>query len=242
MQSSARQISSSSSSQGPSIGGEGLGDKARAQYGEDDEEETTVIKYADIKESISDMVEMDSVVQLPLISWTQIENEFNAKYAEIFLGRNAKAHFDFLNEIVDGAKERWRPIQLLDAVLCAVYEKRPTDHRSSRRVFEHHESFQDSILRAMECAYEEAYGMQRGKVHPAASLIKGPSCGILCDIRPPWSNFTQMRNQFLNHNPGSVEAAMSKGSAKKKGYMKRREIIGWFPALHAACVCVFIIR
>lgn len=168
------------------------------------------------------------LVQLPLISWTLIENEFNAQYTKVFLGRNSKAHFDFLNEIIDGAKERWRTVQLLDALLCLVYGSRPMDHRSNRRIFEHHEVFRDAVLKAMEAAYDEAYGIRAGHVLPAGSVIKGISQGILCDIRPPWTDFATLRTTFLAQTERSAAAAGfdSEGRHKGKGFLRRQEIIG----------------
>ena len=168
------------------------------------------------------------LVQLPLISWTLIENEFNAQYTKVFLGRNSKAHFDFLNEIVDGAKERWRSVQLLDALLCLVYGSRPTDHRSNRRIFEHHEVFRDAVLKAMEAAYDEAYGIRAGHVLPAGSIIKGISQGILCDIRPPWTDFATLRTAFLSQTERSAASAGfdTESRHKGKGFLRRQEIIG----------------
>ena len=168
------------------------------------------------------------LVQLPLISWTLIENEFNAQYTKVFLGRNSKAHFDFLNEIVDGAKERWRTVQLLDALLCLVYGSRPTDHRSNRRIFEHHEVFRDAVLKAMEAAYDEAYGIRAGHVLPAGSIIKGISQGILCDIRPPWTDFATLRTAFLSQTERSAASAGfdTESRHKGKGFLRRQEIIG----------------
>lgn len=102
-------------------------------------------------------------MKLPRLSWAKIEEEFNARFSKIFMARNAKAHFDFLTEIVDGAKERWRSLQLLDAVLCAVYCCRPLDYRSVRRNFEHHDAFQEAVMKAMEIAIEESLSQEKGE-------------------------------------------------------------------------------
>lgn len=174
----------------------------------------------------------NEAIQLPMISWNLIENEFNTRYSKVFFGRNAKAHFDFMNEIIEGAKERWRPLQLLDALLCAVYQKKPADHRSYRRMFEHHDALRDSVLKALEACYDEAYGIRRGHLRPAAADIQGISYGILCDIRPPWKQFDTLKSIFLNHSIDGKDSDVVEDNRpvvdpkKRKGYMKRKEISG----------------
>jgi len=174
-----------------------------------------------------------TAIQLPLISWTLVENEFNTHFSRIFLGRNAKAHFDFLGEVVDGAKERWRSFQLLDALLCAVYNDPavPTTGatRNTRRVFEHHEVFRHSVVKAIEAGYDEAYGLRKGHIHHSASNITGISCGILSDIRPPWNDFETLKLVFMSH---SIEKgrersiSQSANQKRRKGFTKRKDIAG----------------
>ena len=174
----------------------------------------------------------DKTVQLPLLSWTLIENEFNVRFSKVFMGRNAKAYFDFIGDMVDGAKERWRSIQMLDALLCAVYNIRPQDipRAGHRRLFEHHDVFRHSVLKAMEAAYDDAYGIRKGQIHPSANNVTGVSCGILCDIRAPWADADALKSVFLAHTTDSArtdgDRSSHNESKRRKGFAKRKEIIG----------------
>jgi hypothetical protein len=54
------------------------------------------------------------------LSWAFIVNQFEEKYNDVYLGKNVKAHFDYCQDIIDGAKERWRTLLLIDAIVCSL--------------------------------------------------------------------------------------------------------------------------
>jgi hypothetical protein len=64
---------------------------------------------------------------LTTLSWASIVDDFNSRYDEVYMNRDAKAHFDYCNEVIDGAKKRWRMLLLLDAIACNLSGVTPED-------------------------------------------------------------------------------------------------------------------
>ena len=68
-------------------------------------------------------------IHMAQLSWSLIVRHFEERYDEVYMHRDVKAHFDFSNEVIDGAKERWRTLILLDAIACCMSKRDPNELR-----------------------------------------------------------------------------------------------------------------
>lgn len=75
------------------------------------------------------------------VSMLRIMQIFHQKYDSAYSQSSSKLHLDFEPTVIDGPRERWRSIALLDAILCLL-SPNPNEYESKKRKFN-----QCSVLR-----------------------------------------------------------------------------------------------
>lgn len=76
----------------------------------------------DRNERIEDSIHTPILQQTIKVSWKDILSKFSSRYDSVYMTKDRKAHFDCLNLVVDGAKERWKDLLLLDAIIAFTKE------------------------------------------------------------------------------------------------------------------------
>jgi len=87
------------------------------------------------------------------VSWNSIVNEFDSKYDSVFQTSSSKAHFDLTGMVIDGPKDRWRHILLLDTLLCICSKLQVDEQDSRKRKFNQYAIFRVSVVNACSKAY-----------------------------------------------------------------------------------------
>lgn len=128
------------------------------------------------------------------ISWIRIIDEFYKKYDSVFKDSVCKAHFDFIfGLVVDGPKEGWKPVILLDVLFC-IFNDSNYRNATARRRFKQYNAFRESVMTACSEA------MINELVHQNNSLdqeLDSTKCNIV-DIPDMWRSNDALKLYFDN--------------------------------------------
>lgn len=162
-------------------------------------------------DSLSEVIsEAESQRKILLVSWSDVVTVFDREFDKVFLSKNSKARFDMSDIIVDGAKQNWSALLLLDAVLCLLSKKHPQDHRSNRRVFDQHR-----MLRFC-CRSEYLSRLERAKAAEAAMNKDQETSSVqVLESNGKTGNADSTSSDFplkFEHNEGITSFPPSQGS------------------------------
>jgi len=147
------------------------------------------------------------------ISWESIIHEFGIRYDLVFQHKSAKAHLDMTNQIIDGAKGKWKYIMLMDCLLCFTLGNERSIRECGRRRFNQYSVLRESVCLAVSSAW--LYHLQSaGETESGVQSAEFPSMIDLTNVEYPWNSCTLLY-EFLS-NPRN---------APKKSFRKRLEIL-----------------
>lgn len=152
------------------------------------------------------------------ISWETIVNEFGSRYDAVFEYASAKVHLDVTNQIIDGAKGKWKYIMLMDCLLCFAMGSDRSVKECGRRRFNQYVALRESVCLAVSTSWIlhlQAYSDTESSIESA----QFPSSVNLTNIEYPWSTCALLHD-FLTRN------------APKKSYQKRLEILNIYFSNH----------
>jgi hypothetical protein len=82
------------------------------------------------------------------VAWKDVVRYFDREYNAVFTTSSAKAHLDVSDVIIDGAKDQWRHVLLLDAIVCFASFNERSKQDCERRRFDQYSILRESVSAA----------------------------------------------------------------------------------------------
>jgi hypothetical protein len=128
------------------------------------------------------------------LSWNEIMNEFRRKFDEVYATTSSKAHLDMSVMVVDGAKEKWCFIMLLDTLVAFTCKKEKRKHECERRRFDQYTALKESVMHA--ATKGQLVVLDQSQMAGASTLLK---C-TLCDVNYPWNSVDNLREGLVDNH------------------------------------------
>lgn len=157
----------------------------------------------------SSSVERDRTYRVLRVSWLEVVTLFEREFDKVFLTKNSKARFDNSDIIVDGAKQNWSALLLLDAVVCLLASKHPTDHRSNRRVFDQHRMLRFCCRTEYLKQVERARSSNPGEDLGAGAMMPPPPLPMSA-FSSTWHAEETLGRQFTNDSTFSDDHPLTR--------------------------------
>lgn len=140
------------------------------------------------------------------VCWDTIDQEFNSRFRKIYSVSATKFHLDVSNVSVDGAKEKWKDVILLDCLLAFSLNQERGKCEGKRRRFDQYTALRESVCIAIGEAWVRRFSERLMSPDPRIqeSVFVPPLSVTIYDVRYPWTNILSLRHQFLSQSTSST--------------------------------------
>jgi hypothetical protein len=117
--------------------------------------------------------------------------------------------------VIDGSKDKWKEVSLLDSILCFALGNDKGQRECSRRKFNQYLSMRESVCTACGSAWVERLLKHRGNIREIRDF---PSTIVVKNICYPWKSCDELRSELVDNAP-------------QKSLVRRKQILSHYFSL-----------